>query len=287
MVEVSLPRPYCNVRVYRLARKDGRTIRKDLVAAAHNLVTDAGLDQLKAAAVGTAWQLSGIGLGDDDTAPAASDTWGGSELLCEVPTSSYYKDGLYRASLLIEEGDLVGEDIKEVWIAPGTAIGGGPCYARVVIGTIAKTADYAYLFLFDCTWTGGDEITSATCEMFAALAKSGGAYTYALDEVLLGGGTKEESSADTGLELPWAMTPLALASATSLGTGFLSLTFTIPPDTYVGNVVREVGLYFTLETGASPITAPAMFCRMVLDDEYEVPVGEGATVSVVIKWEAG
>lgn len=276
-------RAYCNVQVYRLKRDRGRIVERKLIDRRHNLVTTAGLNQIRNACNGTAWHLSGFGLGDDGTAPAASDTWGRSELICAAPTTSSYKGNRYRMSYLVEEDDLVGETLREAWIAPGIVVGSGSCYARVVIDDIVKTAEYAYLFLFDCTWTG---CTDKACSMLAAQAASGGAYSFKLDECLFGSGTLAESTSDTTLELPWVMSRLALASSTATVDGELTLAFTIPPDTYVGNWAREMGVYATVESGTFPLSEPLMFVRNLIAAPYEVVPDEGATAVCVITWEA-
>jgi hypothetical protein len=277
---------YCNVKVYRLRREGGRVIEKKLQCKRHNLVTTSGLNQLRDACDGTAWQLSAIGLGDDGTAVADADTWGISPLIVAAPTTSYYKGSLFRASYLLEEDEQNGETIREVWISPDITgpPGGEDCYARVVIDDIAKTADYAYLFLFDCTWTGCC-ITGAN--MLAAQAASAGAYSFKLDLAMFGSGTRDESYSDTTLELPWAMSPLALASSVATEDGQLIVSFTITPDTYVGNTAREMGIYFTQETGTIPIAEPWLFTRNLIATPYEVVPDEGATARCVITWESG
>jgi hypothetical protein len=163
-------------------------------------------------------------------------------------------------------------------------IGSGSAYARVVIDAIAKTADYAYLFLFDCTWTG---CTDKGCYMLAAQAASGGAYSFKLDECLFGSGTLAESTSDTALELPWVMANLALASSVATVDAQLTLSFTIAPDTYVGQTANEMGIYATVESGTFPIAEPLMFTRNLITTPYEVPPDEGATAVCVITWESG
>lgn len=274
---------YCNVKVYRLKRDGGRVIEKRLIDRKHNIVTTAGLNQLRDACNGTAWHLSAIGLGDDGTAAALTDTWGLNELICAAPTTSSYKAERYRMSYLLEEDEQNGETIREVWVSTGTTIASGSCYARVVIDDIAKTSDYAYLFLFDCTWSG---CTDTACAMLAAQAASGGTYSFACDQAVLGSGTRAESTDDTTLDLPWTMTPLDVASAVT-GTGTLSLNFTIAPDTFVGNTVREVGIYFTQETGTLPLGTPWLFTRNLVATPYEVVPDTGATVRCVITWING
>jgi hypothetical protein len=104
---------------------------------------------------------------------------------------------------------------------------------------------------------------------------------------VLGSGTKAESYSDTTLELPWVMTPLALSSSTATVNGQLTTSFTIPPDTYVGNTVREMGIYFTQETGTLPLAPPWIFTRNLIATPYEVVPDEGATATCIITWESG
>lgn len=286
MVVILQGRAYCNVKVYRQRRENGKVIESKLHCKKHNIVTTYGLNQLRDACNGTAWQLSAIGLGDDGTAASASDTWGLSSLVCAAPTTSSYKGGRYRMTYLVEEDDLNGETIREVWVAPSTTAPptGDECYARVVIDAIAKTSAYAYLFLFDCTWSG---CTNTGAAMLAAQAASGGAYSFKIDEVMFGSGTKAESVSDTAPELPWSMSPIALATSTATVDGQLTLNFVIPPDTYVGNTAREMAVYFTQETGTLPLAMPWIFTRNLIATPYEIVPDTGATAVCVITWEAG
>jgi hypothetical protein len=278
---------YCNVKVYRLERDAaGNELSRTLHCKRHNLVTTSGLNQLRDACNGAAWQLSAIGLGEDGTAVTAADTWGLSPLVCEAPTTSSYKGNRFRATSLLEEDNQNGETIREVWISPDTTgpPGGEDCYARVVIDDIAKTDEYAYLFLFDCTWSG---CVDTGCNMLAAQAASGGAYSFRCDTVLFGSGTKAESSGDAALELPWAMTPLALTTSDATVDATLRLNFSIAPDTYVGQTIREVGIYFTQETGTLPLPTPWLYTRDVIATPYEVVPDMAAGEVTVLTWEAG
>lgn len=282
MVVIIRGRAGANVRVFRRRRGEKHWT---LMQERHNLVLSSGLNQLRDACNGAAWQLSAIGLGDDGTAVAASQTWGLSPLAVGAPTSSYYKGNMFRASYLLEEDELNGETIREMWLAPSTTAPptGDDAYARLVIDDIAKTSDYAYLFIWDCTWSG---CTDKACNMLAAQAASGGTYSFRLDECLFGSGTLAESSSDTTLELPWVMGRLALASSTATVDGQLTLAFTIPPDTYVGNWAREMAVYATVESGTFPLSEPLMFVRNLIAAPYEVVPDEGATAVCVITWEA-
>jgi hypothetical protein len=279
-------RAYCNVKVYRLKREAGRLIEKRLQCKAHNLVTTSGLNQLRDACDGTAWQLSAIGLGDDGTAVTAADTWGLSPLVVAAPTTTSYKGNRCRLTYLLEEDEQNGETVREVWIGPDTTgpPGGEDCYARVVIDDIAKTSDYAYLFLFDCTWSG---CTDTGANMLAAQAASAGAYSFKCDTVMFGSGTKAESTSDTACEIPWPMSPLASASSVATVDGQLTVSFTIAPDTYVGNTAREMAVYFTEETGTLPLAPPWIFTRNLIATPYEVVPDTGATARCVITWESG
>lgn len=283
MVVIVRGRADANVRVYRRRRGEAHWT---CLQERHNLVLTSGLNQLRDACNGAAWQLSAIGLGSSGTAVAASQTWGLSPLVVGAPTSSYYKGNLFRASYLLEEDELNGDTIRELWLAPTTTAPptGDDAYARVVIDAIAKTSDYAYLFIWDCTWGGG--CVAKGWEMLAAQAASAGAYSFRLDECLFGSGTKAESTGDTALELPWVMSRLALASSTATVDGELTLQFTIPPDTYVGSWAREMAIYATVESGTFPIAEPRLFTRNLIATPYEVQPDEGATAVCVITWEA-
>lgn len=278
---------YCNVKVYRLERDAaGNELSRTLHCRKHNLVTTAGLNQLRDACNGAAWQLSAIGLGDDGTAATAADTWGLSPLVCEAPTTSSYKGNRYRMSYLLEEDEQNGQTIREVWISPSTTAPptGDECYARVIIDDIVKSDEYAYLFLFDCTWTG---CVDKGCNMLAAQAASGGAYSFRCDQVLFGSGTKARDPADTTLELPWVMDPLDLTTSDATVDATLRLNFSIAPDTYVGQVIREVGIYFTQETGTLPLAPPWLYTRDIVATPYEVVPDMAAGEVTVLTWEAG
>jgi hypothetical protein len=69
--------------------------------------------------------------------------------------------------------------------------------------------------------------------------------------------------------------------------GQLTTSFTIPPDTYVGNTAREMGIYFTQETGTLPLAPPWIFTRNLIATPYEVVPDEGATATCIITWESG
>ena len=270
-------RAYCNLKVFRVER-DG-TLTK--VREAHNAVLTSGLNQLRAAMLGTAWQLSAIGLGSSGTAVAASQTWGLAPLMVAAPTDSFHDGPTYRAILRITEDELVGSTIREVWIAPATT---GQAYARVVIPDLAKTAEFAYVFQFDCTWSG---CTRAACSMLAALANSQGAYSYELTTLVCGRGTATPSPADQGLADPWTMTALPIASSDATVNGQLSLNFTIAIDQYNGLTLAEVGLFFNVKTGSSPVAVPAMYGRALIDPEpYVILVGVGGQVVVILRWES-
>lgn len=279
---IVLGRAYCNLKVFRVERDGSMT----LVREAHNMVLTSGLNQLRAAMLGTAWQLSAIGLGSSGTAVSGSQTWGLTPLMCVAPTDSYADGATYRATLRIMEDELVGETIREVWLAPTTeAPPAGPkAYARVVIPALAKTAEFAYVFQFDCSWSGN---TKLACNMLAALANSQGAYSYELTGLLCGRGTTAPSPADTGLADPWTMAKLPLASSDATVDGQLTLYFTLPPDQYNGLTLAEVGLYLDLASGSSPVTVPLLYGRALIDPgPYAIEVGIGGQAVVILRWES-
>lgn len=279
-------RAYCNVQVYRQTVRHGRVVKQELVARAHNMVLTSGLDQLRDAMLGAPWQLSAIGLGSSGTPVAASQTWGLSPLLVTEPTVSRAHGAQFRATLQLGEDELNGTTIREVWIAPSTTAPptGPKAYARVVIPDLAKTSDFAYIFQFDCSWSGNSKLA---CNMLAALADSGGAYSFRIASLLCGRGTAPESVNDTGLADPWTMTPIAVASS-SVTDGDLTLFFTLPPDQYNGLVLAEGGVYFDVSSGSPPITVPALFARgLIVPGPYTVEVGKGAQVVVKLRWESG
>jgi len=271
---------YCNVRIYRF--KKGDRSKRELVQKVHNLVLNTGLNQIRDALNGAAWHLGAVGLGSNGTAVQATDTWGLTPLICEAPTSSYYKNALFRATFLLEEGDLNGNTLREFWIAPSTTV--GTAYSRVVFDPIAKTDDYAYLFIIDCTWGGA--CTRNAWFMLAALAGSGGAYYYQLNQLMCGRGTTLPTVYDETLADPWTMSPIPVASSVT-AVGELTLRFTINPDQFNDEIMREAGLYFSCISGSSPITAPALYCRNLIDPAYAIEVGKGAQVVCVLKWESG
>ena len=287
------PRAYCNLHVYQLDRADREQLElrglrwllenRRPVREAHNLILDSGLNQLRDACTGTAWHLSAIGVGSSGTAVSASQTWGLSPLLCTSPTDSYADGALFRTTLLLSESELNGYTIREIWVSPTTDAPptGDEAYCRVVIPDLAKTSDFAYLFIVDCTWGGG--CCKPAWYMFAALAASGGSYTYKVDKLRCGSGCRVESVSDTGLDEPWTMTDLTASSA-SPGSKQLEISFSIPPDTYTGETLREVGLYYDVDSGTSPIDVPGLYVRAVDDEDTLMVAGKGALVPVTLQW---
>jgi len=270
-------RVYCNVLVYRLGR-DGR---KELVRRAHNAVLSTGLNMLRDAMLGNEFRLEAIGVGSSGTAVVPSQTWGQTPLLCSEVTTKYVNGVRFRAVQQINEDELNGHTIREVWIAPATA---GNAFARVVIDDLDKTADFAYIFQFDVVFGGTN--SRLGCLMFAQLANSEGAYTIKLTALLCGQGTVSESVADTGLADPWTMTPLPLASTAS-ADGQLTLYYTIAPDQYNGSTLAEAGVYFDTNTGTPPVSVPALFARgLITPGPYEIEVGKGAQVVAIMRWES-
>lgn len=273
-------RAYCNLRVYR--EKDGR---RTLVRRAHNLVLTNGLNQLRSAVLGTAWQLSAIGVGRSGTAVAASQTWGLDPLLVAAPTDSYSDGPVYRATLRIGEDELVGKTIREVWLAPTTdAPPTGPgAYCRAVIQDLAKTAEYAYVFIFEASWGGG--CSRLAWSMLAAQANSNGAYSYELSGIVCGRGTSPPTVGDTGLVDPWTMTALPIASVDESTDGQLTVYATIPPDQYNGSTLAEVGLLYAIASGAPPVAA-GMLGRALIEPAYPIEVGKGAQIVIIVRWES-
>lgn len=283
---MSVGRAYCNVRVYRQTIRDGVVVRQELVARAHNAVLTSGLNQLRDAMLGAPWQLSAIGLGSNGTPVAASQTWGLSPLLVTEPTVSRRYGAQFRTTLQLGEDELNGTTIREIWIAPSTTAPptGPKAYARVVIPDLVKTSDFAYIFQFDCSWSGN---TKLGCNMLAALADSGGVYSFRITSLMCGRGSAPESANDTGLADPWTMTPIEVGSS-SVMDGELTLFFTLPPDQYNGEVLVEGGVYFDVASGSSPVTVPALFARGLIEPgPFEIVVGEGAQVVVKLRWESG
>lgn len=277
-------RPWCNVRVYALSRDRKR---RRLVREEHNLITTAGLNQLRAAAQGDVWYIGSIGLGSSGTAAQASDTWGLSPLLVTAPTNTLRRGASARFYLQLEEDELVGQTIREIWLSQTTdAPPAGPAaYMRATIPALNKDDESAYLFVVECSW--GGSCCKGAWYMFAALAVSNGAYTYVVDQLYCGSGSRVRSVTDTGLDEPWAMTPIGSPSVDVTVNGKLGLAWGIPPDAYTGLVLREAGVFYRANTGTGPLTVPALFTRVVRASDYVMVEGSGARVSCPIYWTSG
>lgn len=278
---IVLGRAYCNLKVFRVERDGSMT----LVREAHNMVLTSGLNQLRSAVLGTAWQLSAIGLGSSGTPVAASQTWGLSPLLVTEPTVSRAHGAQFRATLQLGEDELNGTTIREVWIAPSTTAPptGPKAYARVVIPDLAKTSEYAYVFIFEASWGGG--CSRLAWSMLAAQANSNGAYSYELSGIVCGRGTSPPTVGDTGLVDPWTMTALPIASVDESTDGQLTVYATIPPDQYNGSTLAEVGLLYAIASGAPPVAA-GMLGRALIEPAYQIEVGKGAQIVIIVRWES-
>jgi hypothetical protein len=156
---------------------------------------------------------------------------------------------------------------------------------RAVIPALYKDDESAYLFVVECSW--GGSCCRGAWYMFAALAVSGGSYTYIVDQLYLGSGSRVRSVTDTELDEPWSMSPIGSPSVDTSVNGKLGLAFGIPPDVYTGNILREAGVFYRANTGTGPLTVPALFTRVVRDSDYVMVAGNGARVSCPIYWTSG
>lgn len=268
---------YCNVSVFQLGL-DGR---KRLVRRAHNAVLTSGLNMLRDAMLGTAFHLDAIGVGSSGTAVTPSQTWGQSPLLCSEVVTKFVNGARFRATQQINEDELNGETIREIWIAPATT---GNAFARVVIEDLEKTEDFAYIFQFDVVFGGTN--SRLACLMYAQLAASEGAWTIKITTMMCGRGTAAESVGDVGLADPWTMTPLPLAS-TATADGQLTLFYGIAPDQFNGLTLVEAGVYFDTNSGSPPVSVPALFARgLIAPAPFEIEVGEGGQVVAIMRWES-
>lgn len=128
-----------------------------------------------------------------------------------------------------------------------------------------------------------NEVTESGWEMLAALLGSNEAYTYAINKMKAGSSAQAVSVSDRALVAPWTMSYITSTKATA-GRGTLKQEYGIAPNVYTGNVVRELGFYFDVVTGASPITAPGLYARCVLPAPITMVADYGVYVSHDMGW---
>jgi hypothetical protein len=129
-----------------------------------------------------------------------------------------------------------------------------------------------------------NDVVRGGWNMWAALRASNGAYTFKINKMLAGSGTRAVSVSDAALAAPWAGMSYITAGRATRNATTLVHDYGILPNTQTGKYLAELGFYYDINTGSSPIVVPALYSRALVPSPFTVLADQGVYISHIKGW---